>query len=262
MAATGRGLLLSGGSFGADTLPLALDSSIRLQVRRKHTSFLMLGTAGGLALGVGVGALVPPSTLGSWWGEKTPGHRAEMIYFGLAGAVLGWTASWLLAPPRWQEVRLAPAGIASTLAPLTRERGRRARFGRLERWDVFSPTEDDFAAFFWAHRDSLDFIEGIWQRLPVAVADERVAIVRDRRYPGWEYVAVSLPRRSGSFDRPLGRIIWALRRGPEPGTFELFEVENPNLTRSLVRDAVARDNVLQIRTLLVEWARVPLSPPR
>lgn len=216
-----------------------------------------------MALGVGAGAVAPANTLGSWWGEKTPGHRAEMIYFGLAGALVGWTASWLFAPPRWQEVPLTTHGLASPVAPLTRQAGRTARFGKLERWDAFAPTEEDFAAFFWAHRDSLHVIEGIWERLPLGLVDNRVAIVRDGRYPGWEYVAVLLPRRrSLSFDRPRGQVIWALRRGSEPGAFDFYEVENPYLARDVVREAVLRDDVLQIRIPFREWVRVPLSPPR
>ena len=263
VGATRIGVLLSGRSFGADTVPVPLDPTIRLQVRRKRASSLILGTIGGLGLGVGLGAVSPPNTLGSWWGERTPGHRAEVIYFGLAGAVLGWTASWLFAPPSWQEVRLTPAGIASGVAPLNREGVRRARFGRLERWDTFSPTEDDFAAFFWAHRDSLHVIEGIWEQLPLATADDRMAIVRDLRYPGWEYVAVSLPRRRSMFlDQPRGRIVWALRRQSDAASFEIVEVENPNLARGLVREGVLRDDVLQLRTPLIEWARVRVAPPR
>ena len=263
VAATQIGVLLSGRSFGSDTIPIPLDPTIRLQVRRKRASSLVLGTVGGMGLGLGLGAVAPSNTLGSWWGEKTPGHRAEMVYFGIAGAVLGWTASWLFASPQWYEVRLAPTGMASTLAPLTRAGGRTARFGKLERWEAFSATEDDFKAFFWAHRDSLHVIEGLWERLPIATVDEHIAIVRDGRYPGWEYVAVALPQRRSMFiDQPRGRIVWALRRHSAPGTFEIIDVDNPNLARGLVRDAVLRDDILQVRTLLTEWARVPLAPRR
>jgi len=261
VAATARGVLLSAGAFGVDTVPLALDPAIRLQVRRNNTSFLVLGTVGGMAIGVAAGAIAPPNTLGSWWGEKTSGHRAEMIYFGLAGAVVGWTASWLLAPPRWQEMPLTARGLASPVAPLTRTSERKARFGKLERWDVFPPTEEDFVAFFWAHRDSLQAVEGIWERLPVAVYDDRVAIVRDARYPGWGYVAVSLPRRRG-FDRPRGQIVWALRPRSEPAMFDLYEVDSPYLAREPVRAAVVEGDALRIRDPFREWTRVPLSPPR
>lgn len=260
VAATRMGVLLSSGSFGTDTIPLALNPSVRLAVRRKRGSSLILGTLGGLGFGVSAGAMAPPNTLGGWWGEKTPGHRAEMIYFGLAGTLLGWTASWLFAPPRWQEIPLTADGFAFRVAPLTRASDKRARFGKLERWQVFPATEDDFAAFFWAHRDSLEAIEGIWELLPVGEYDDRVAIARDDRYHGWEYVAVSLPRR-GSFDRPQGRIVWALRRRPEPGRFDLHEVDSPNLARVAVRQAAVQDDVLQVRYPFVrEWGRVQLSP--
>ncbi len=259
VAATRLGVLLSGRSFGPDTIPIPLDPSIRLQVRRKRASGLVLGTAGGLVLGVGIGAIAPPSTLGSWWGEKTPGHRAEIIYFGLAGAAVGWLGSWLLAPARWQDVPLTMTGVAVSPVPLTRTAGRPARFGRLERWTFFPPTETDFNAFFWAHRDSLHAIEGIWELRFASTRDARIAIVRDDRYPGWEYIALWIVR-ARDVDVRAGRIIWALRRRSEPDAFDVHETDEPGPAW----DATLDNGMLRIRygTPLAEWVRQPPTPPR
>jgi len=253
VAATRMGVLLSAGSFGADTVPVPLNPSVRLQVQRRSISHLALGTAAGLGIGVGVGAMGPDR-----WGDDKPGNRAEIIYGVLAGTVVGWTATWLLGPRRWHEVPLTTGGVAVT--PLTRPSAGNARWGKLERWTAFTPTEADFAAFFWTHRDSLHAIEGIWELQPMAVNDERIAIVRDERYAGWGHIAVSLPRPR-STDRPDGRIVWALRRRSEPGAvFDVRETEGPGPAL----DAVVQDGVLRIRypTYLAEWSRVPLSPPR
>src|SRR3972149_1785715 len=107
------------------------------------------------------------------WGDDKPGNRAEIIYGVLAGTVVGWTATWLLGPRRWHEVPLTTGGVA--VPPLTRPSAGNARWGKLERWTAFTPTEADFAAFFWTHRDSLPAIEGIWGLQPMAVNDERIA---------------------------------------------------------------------------------------
>lgn len=259
IAATRMGVLLSSGSFGLDTMPVALDASIRLQRRQKRASSLLLGTAGGLALGVGIGAVSPPNTLGSWWGERTPGHRAEMIYFGLAGTALGWVASWLFAPPQWRDVPLTAGGLATMTVPLTRTTPRRARFGKLERWTFFPPTETDFNAFFWEHRDSLHPIEGIWELRFATTRDNRIAIVRDDRYPGWEYLAVPV-LRARDVEVPEGRVMWVLRHRGESGDYDVHDTDLPGPPW----DATLADGILRIArgTPLAEWVRQPPIPPR
>lgn len=254
LAATRLGVLLSGRSFGGDTVPVALNPSIRLQISRRSIPHVALGTVAGFAIGAGFGAVGPDQ-----WADDRSGHTGEVVVGALIGTLAGWGASWLFGPRRWNELSFA-AGGAVTPAPLIRVSGRQARFGRLERWQVFPATEEDFGAFFWAHRDSLHVIEGLWQRLP-ATNDDRVAIVRDDRYPDWAYVAVSLPRLR-ALDQPQGRIIWALRRRREAGSYELFEIEVSGVARGGTEEVLVRDDALQIRPSMREWVRVPLSPPR
>jgi hypothetical protein len=108
LRATSLGVLLSGRSFGSDTVAVPLSPGVRVQVWQRSSSRQLLGAVVGLGLGVGTGALVPGNTLGTWWGERTPGHRAEMVYFGMAGTVLGWVVTWIVAPGSWRDLHLAP----------------------------------------------------------------------------------------------------------------------------------------------------------
>ncbi len=256
LAATGRGVLLSRGAFGADTVALALNRAVRLQLRRRSAWPLLAGTLAGAGAGVALGAIVPPGTLGAWWGERTPGHRAEMVYFGLAGAVSGWVAGWLLGSARWLEVPLAEEGFAFRVAPLNRTSARKARFGRLQRWEVFSATEEDFAAFFWAHRDSLRSIEGLWEIQPAGRGEGGIAVVRDDRYPGWEYVGV----RYGRAGELSGRIAFALRAGERAGAYEVRDADDAGPAFRAVLDG----DVLRIAfgPGIEEWHRQRLVPPR
>lgn len=256
LAATGRGVLLSRGAFGADTVALALNPAVRLQLRRRPAWPLVAGTLAGAGAGVALGAIVPPSTLGAWWGERTPGHRAEMVYFGLAGAVSGWVAGWLFGPPRWQEVPLGEEGMAFRVAPLTRTSGRNARFGRVERWEVFPATEEDFAGFFWAHRDSLRAIEGLWEIQPAGRGEGGIAVVRDERYPGWEYVGISY----GQAAELSGRIVFVFRAGEGAGAYEVHDTDGPGPAFR----AVLAGDVLRIAfaARVEQWHRRPLVPPR
>lgn len=256
LAATGRGVLLSRGAFGKDTVALALNPAVRLQLRRRSAWPLLAGTLAGAGAGVALGAIVPPSTLGAWWGERTPGHRAEMVYFGLAGAVSGWVAGWLLGSARWQEVPLGEEGLAFRVAPLSRTSARKARFGRLQRWEVFSATEEDFAAFFWAHRDSLRSIEGLWEIQPAGRGEGGIAVVRDGRYPGWEYVGV----RYGRATEASGRIVFALRAGERAGGYEVRDTDGSGPAFPAVLDGDVFRIALGSR--IEEWRRQRLVPPR
>jgi len=256
LAATGRGVLLSRGAFGWDTVALALNPAVRLQLRYRSAWPLVAGTLAGAGTGVALGALVSPATLGSWWGERTPGHRAEMVYFGLAGALTGWLAGWLLRPARWQEVPLGEEGFAFRVAPLTRTGQPSARFGKLERWQVFPASEEDFAAFFWAHRDSLRAIEGLWEIQPAGRGEGGIAVVRDGRYPGWDYVGV----RYGRAAELSGRIAYVLRAGHRAGTYEVHDTEGSGPAFPAVLDG----DVLRIQfgSRIEEWYRQRLVPPR
>ena len=256
LAATGRGVLLSRGALGPDTVALALNPAVRLQLRHRSAWPLVVGTLAGAGAGVALGALVSPSTLGTWWGERTPGHRAEMVYFGLAGAVSGWVAGWLFGPVRWQEVPLGEEGFAFHVAPLTRTSERTARFGRLEPWRVFPASEEDFAAFFWAHRDSLRAIEGLWEIQPAGRGEGGIAVVRDGRYPGWDYVGV----RCGRAAELSGRIAFVLRAGDRAGAYEVHDTDGSGPTFP----AVLEGDVLRIEfgSRIEEWHRQRLVPPR
>ena len=115
----------------------------------------------------------------------------------------------------------------------------------------FDPTEPDFAAFFWAHRDSLQPIEGIWDLQPRATADLQIAIVRDTRYEGWAYVAILLPPRFRyhSF-REDGTVLFVARPAGHPGAYEIREVEWPQSSPASLQGTVLR---IRLADTVEEW---------
>jgi hypothetical protein len=250
------GVLLAPLHAAHDSVAVPLISPVRLQVPRRSALTVLLGTAIGSILGGVAGALIPEGAL---WSDGRPGHAGEVVMGAFGGAALGWVATWVLGSKRWEDIPLSDRGFA--VAPLSRTPRRRAHIGHVERWRAFSPTEQDFAAFFWAHRDSLQPIEGIWRMQPRAGqtgVDARVAIVRDTRYEGWAYVAIVLPSKLRYYSAVDGTVLFVARHAEQPGAYEVRSVDSPGPS-SL---ALLRDNVLRVRyaDTAVEWWKEPETP--
>jgi hypothetical protein len=253
----------------ADTVPVPLDGSQRIQVRRRPNGSVLLGGGIGALAGGVLGATALRSTFGASWGD--PGVAAEVVGFGLAGAVLGSGIGVLLRPARWEEIPVTALGYP--VAPYTRHTPP-VPFTRAERWDVFPATEDDFAAFFAFWEDSLQPVEGLWEIDPMRTtsvietslgsAVPRVAIVRDARYEGHDYVAVRLPSRDGGTRaREAGLVLFALRPTERPFVYEVRYTAAGR--RSGVHWAELGQGQLSFRFRddvgVEEWVKLPLGRP-
>ena len=255
LQATRIGVLLAPLDAVHDSVPVPLIPPARLQVPRRSALTVLLGTAVGSILGGAAGALIPEGTL---WSAGRPGHAGEVVMGAFGGAALGWAATWVLGSKRWEDIPLSDRGVA--VAPLSRTPSHTAHVGHVERWTAFAPTEQDFAAFFWAHRDSLQPIEGIWRMQPQAGqtgGDTRIAIVRDTRYAGWAYVAILLPSMLRYYSRKDGTVWFVARPAAQPGAYEVRSVDSPGLSWP----AMLQDNVLRIRyaDVVAEWRKEPVT---
>jgi hypothetical protein len=254
LQATRIGVLLTPVGAPHDSVPVPLALPARLEIRRRSSLGVLLGTGIGAIVGGTAGAFVPEGT--PLWSDGRPGHTGEVVIGTVGGAVLGWAAMWFLGSKHWEEIPLSSRGIA--VAPLARPPRHEAHFGHDEHWVLFDPTEQDFAAFFWAHRDSLQPIEGIWQLQPRAVVDSQIAIVRDTRYAGWDYVAVWLPSRMRHYGLDAGTVLFVARRADQPEVYEIRYVDAPG--QSCL--AVVQGTVLHIRLAdtVEEWWQQPETP--
>jgi hypothetical protein len=250
------GVLLAPLHASEDSVAVPLMSPVRLQVPRRSALTVFLGTGIGSILGGVAGALIREGTL---WSDGRPGHTGEVVMGAFGGAALGWAATWLLGSKRWEDIPLSDRGFP--VAPLSRTPSHRAHMGHVERWRAFSATEQDFGAFFWAHRDSLQPIEGIWRLQPRAGqtgVDTRVAIVRDSRYEGWAYVAVLLPSKLRYYSDVDGTVFFVARRAAQPGAYEVRSVDSPGPSSP----AELQGSVLRVRfaDMAVEWWKEPETP--
>jgi hypothetical protein len=195
---------------GGDSIGVALNPSVRLAVARPSPGQALLWGAGGLLVGAGLGGTVFSSAFD---GETLAHGRAmEAMAFGAIGAVVGMVAGMAAGPRQWREIPLTDAGIAG--ARLTGTAGRPAQFNTRSYWTSFPTTEADFTAFFAAHQDSLNSLEGVWEMLGMTergLTHPRVAIVRDSRYEGYDYVAVRLPAPGATFPAGRGLVTMAFK---------------------------------------------------
>lgn len=81
--------------------------------------------------------------------------------------------------------------------------------------------------------------------------------MQDARYLGWEYVAARYRQVDDSL---RGRIVYVLRGGGRPGTYELHDTQRPGPGY----EVSLQDDVLRIHfpTRLETWVRRPLALPR
>lgn len=254
LSASRRGLLMTSSLPRPDTLAVEFSENMLLEVRRRPASRVLMGGGIGLATGAIMGATVMSSALGNNWAGAGPAN--EIIGLGFAGFLLGAAASWLIVPRRWESIALSDGRIAP--APLERPVPRTVSLARPEQWRAFQPTNEDFTGFFTAWVDSLDPVEGIWDLNPVGSQQlARVAIARDRRYAGYEYVAVRLPIAGLALpaSETRGRIAWVLRRSEVPGQ---YEIAYPEGVQGSAHDVATVDvNNLLIRRVgtLEDWSR-------
>ncbi|GBD32657.1 hypothetical protein HRbin33_01630 [bacterium HR33] len=256
---TRAGLLLDPEQREGDTVAVRFSNRIRLQVQRTPASNFLVGGGIGLAVGAALGATAFSSAFGATWGDEGP--VGEIIGFGLLGAIAGTGLGYLLGPKRWEDIRVSDRGIEP--APLNRISQRKASFGTAERWQVFPPTEEDFAAFFTAWVDSLDPIEGIWELVPSGIQEPQlVAVVRDDRYPGYEYVAVRLRHREAEARYAEGLVVWVMRRTERVGEYEVRRTQRAYAVG--VERAALTPRGLIIRDALrgpEEWVKAVPAPP-
>lgn len=125
-----------------------------------------------------------------------------------------------------------PAG-GFAITPLSRSAPTESvPFSKTERWREFEPTEASFGEFFAHWKDSLHPIEGVWELDPGQSTRvrgwrfgsplPRVAIVRDSRYEGYDYIGIEMPARSRALPPGyLARVLFALRPLEYSGFFDV-----------------------------------------
>ena len=109
----------------------------------------------------------------------------------------------------WHDVAIEQS--ARSIAPLSGTHTE-PEFGltRTVRWVSFEPTVADFEAFFLAHADSLDPVEGLWARHGTNVG---IAIVRVNGTDTEQFAAYSLNQHPGRLRRPHdGVLLFVLNR--------------------------------------------------
>lgn len=196
---------------GADSVGVALNESVRLAVARPSTGHALLWGVGGMGVGAALGATVLSSAFD---GENLAHGRAmETFGFGSLGGLIGMVAGMAAGPRRWRDIPLNAGGIAATRFVQTGARP--AQFGARSYWTSFPTTEQDFTSFFATNSDSLTALEGVYEILGMSargqLAHQRVAIVRDARYEGFDYVAVQLPLPGATFPQGRGVVTMAFR---------------------------------------------------
>jgi len=187
-----------------DTDPLVrFNESLRVQIRNRR-SLIGIGAAVGMVAGVTAGWQLAGTTANN--GKTT---ILAAVAGGFLGGALGSFIGSRIHVNRWQEVPLEET--RRSIAPLN-ETNTQPEFtlSRTVRWTRFEPTVADFQAFFAAHADSLDPIEGLWVRqgTNVGIAIVRVVGAEEEKFaaytlmqrPGW-------PRRRGD-----GMLVFAIGR--------------------------------------------------
>ena len=268
LTATRLGVLVRASDPPGDTVPVPLNGSVRIQVKRHVNRSVLLGGGLGVVLGGVLGGTLLHSTFGASWGD--PSVAGEVVGFGLLGGLTGAGVGLLARSVRWDEIPLTSRGFP--IAPLTRAT-RQVPLTKRERWQAFPPTEGDFAAFFAHWEDSLEVVEGVWELEDVSgpagttarfLAGTRTAIVRDGRYEGYDYVAVRLALRGGTIQtRDVGVIIFAMRQGERPGFFEMRYTSGSERSGSHLVEF--RDGELEFRygaePTIERWVKLVRSAP-
>jgi hypothetical protein len=198
-----------------DSDPLVrFNESLRLQIRSRR-SMTAVGGIIGLAAGL---------TAGYHLSGTTADNDGSTILKAVAGAFLGGALGTFVGSrikmDGWKDVPLEET--RRSIAPLN-EIHTRPEFSlsRAVRWALFEPTVADFQAFFAAHADSLDPVEGIWVREGTNVG---IAIVRVIGTDEEKFAAYTLMQRPGyPRMREDGMLVFALgrRSGPYDWYFQV-----------------------------------------
>ena len=199
-----------------DSDPLVrFNESLRLQIRSRR-SMTPIGGMIGMAAGVAVGwQLLSDNTA-----VNNESALLSAIAGGFLGGALGTFVGSRIHINRWKDVPLEET--RRSIAPLN-EIHTRPEFSlsRTVRWALFEPTVADFQAFFAAHADSLDPVEGIWLREGTNVG---IAIVRVIGIDEEKFAAYTLMQRPGyPRMREDGMLVFALgrRSGPYDWYFQV-----------------------------------------
>lgn len=195
-----------------DSDPLVrFNESLRLQIRNRR-SITAIGGMMGMAAGF---------TAGYHLAGTTADTDASTILKTVVGAALGGALGTFVGSrirfDGWKDVPLEES--QRSIAPLN-EIHTRPEFSlsRTVRWALFKPTVADFEAFFLAHADSLDPVEGIWMRegTNVGIAIVRVIGTDEERYAAYTLMQrPDYPRR-----REDGMLVFAL--GPRSNPYEWY----------------------------------------
>ena len=236
---------------GGDSVSVELGPRWRVGIGSPSAGHALLWGAVGLTAGGALGATVLSRAFdGEQLGQ---GRGLETIGFATIGGLLGIVAGMAAGPRRWEDVELTAEGIPA--APLTVAASPSARIGERAYWRRFPATGPDFGAFFQAYEDSLAPVEGVWEILTAgSVAPRHLAIARDSRYAGFDYVAVQLPRPGASLATTRGRIAWALRGDESPTA---FTVQPPNGGAALRADLLGTELILyRLDGTTEKWIRL------
>lgn len=159
-----------------------LGGPLRVQVQRGRHSKSTLVTVVGGVVGAALGATVLRSSFDVWRLGETEAAATGVVLYGFIGGALGGLIGSGIGPAKWVDVPVVNG--RAPVAPLTVPLAEPRFITDLYRWERFPPTVPDFEAFFRAHADSLDPLEGIWARVGAVPS---LAIVRQRGLEGYAY---------------------------------------------------------------------------
>ncbi len=163
------------------------NESLRLQIRNQR-SLPGVGGAIGMAAGIAVGWQLPATSA-----ENNTTTILTATVGGLLGGAVGALLGSRIHINSWKDVPLEENRRAiAALNEVHTQPG--FSLSRMVRWTLFKPTVADFQAFFAAHADSLEPIEGIWVRQGTSVG---IAIVRVVGTEEERFAAYTLMQRPG-----------------------------------------------------------------
>lgn len=187
-----------------DSDPLVrFNESLRLQIR-KQRSMTAIGGMLGMATGVAAGWQMSGNTAAN---DKSA--LLSAVVGGFLGGAVGTFVGSRIRINSWKDVPLEET--QRSIAPLNEIHTQpEYSLSRTVRWALFQPTVADFQAFFAAHADSLDAVEGIWVRQGTNVG---IAIVRVIGIDEEKFAAYTLMQRPGyPRRREDGMLVFALGR--------------------------------------------------
>jgi hypothetical protein len=229
---------------------IIINESTRLQLYQGRRSPTKLSAAIGAVVGGSLSGLLFRNSFGR---DETAFATSQAIVVGAAaGALLGTMLGVsVLGHAQWADVPIERGHIVYPPLDPSSSNVIEASFSIRQWWTRFDPTESTFEAFFQEYQPRLHAIEGVYWN---AREGGRAAIVRDNRYPEFQYVMVNLQQEARfPIGREIGEIV-AVIRVVEPSRYEIRYVPSTSPLTYPAQLTAESLNILR-RGTTEQWVR-------